>query len=69
VLGAARPATQLKSRFPERSAEIDAALRKSGRQAAAAAYLPLVARKADAWTVLLDSTTAEVIGYLPLDSF
>jgi hypothetical protein len=31
--------------------------------------LPLVARQAVAWTVLLDATTAEVIGTLPLDSF
>jgi hypothetical protein len=31
--------------------------------------LPLVARKAQAWTVLLDASTADVIGYLPLDSF
>jgi hypothetical protein len=31
--------------------------------------LPLVARKAEGWTVLLDARTAEVIGYLPLDSF
>ena len=69
VLGAARPATQLKSRFPQRAAEIDAALRESGREAAAVAYLPLVARKSEPWTVLLDATTAEVIGFLPLDSF
>jgi hypothetical protein len=31
--------------------------------------LPVVARKAEAWTVLLDNRSAEVIGYLPLDSF
>jgi len=69
VLKAARPAAQLKQRFPQRAAEIDAALRSSGHDAAGAAYLPLVARKAEAWTVLLDARTAEVIGYLPLDSF
>jgi hypothetical protein len=69
VLKAARPATLLKQRFPQRTAEIDAALRASGHDAAAVAYLPLVARKAEAWTVLLDANTAEVIGYLPLDSF
>jgi hypothetical protein len=38
-----------------------------GHEAAGAAYLPLVARKATAWAVLLDATSAEVIGYLPLD--
>lgn len=69
VLAAAHPAAQLMSRFPQRSAEIEATLRISGRPVAAAAYLPLVARKSEAWTVLLDATTAEVIGYLPLDSF
>ncbi|HEY0825762.1 MAG TPA: TfpX/TfpZ family type IV pilin accessory protein [Ramlibacter sp.] len=69
VLKAARPVAELKSRFPQRAAGIDAALGASGQDAARAAYLPLVARKADAWTVLLDATTAEVIGYFPLDSF
>jgi hypothetical protein len=69
VLRAAKPVTQLKQRFPRRAAEIEAALRASRRDAAGTAYLPVVARKAEAWTVLLDATTAEVIGYLPLDSF
>ncbi len=69
VLHAARPATQLKQRFPQRAAEIDGVLRATGHDAAGAAYLPLVGRKAEAWTVFLDARTAEVIGYLPLDSF
>jgi len=69
VLAAAQPAALLKSRFPQRAGEIDAALRQGGREAATAAYLPLVARKSDVWTVLLDATTAEVIAFLPLDSF
>lgn len=69
VLHAARPATQLKQRFPQRAAEIDAALRGFAGGASGAAYLPLVGREAEAWTVLLDAKTAEVIGYLPLDSF
>jgi hypothetical protein len=69
VLQAAKPVSQLQSRFPQRSADIDAALRKAGRDAAHTAYLPLIARKAEAWTVLLDAGSAEVIGYLPLDSF
>jgi hypothetical protein len=69
VLHAAHPVAQLEQRFPRRTAEIDGILRTSGRQAAGAAYLPLVGRNAEAWTVLLDAHTAEVIGYLPLDSF
>jgi hypothetical protein len=69
VLKAARPVTQLQSRFPQRAGEIEALLRKAGRDAAHTAYLPLIARKAEAWTVLLDAGSAQVIGYLPLDSF
>ena len=69
IVAAAQPVAKLKSRFPQRAAEIDAILRTSGRDAAGAAYLPLVARAADAWTVLLDAKTAQVIGYLPLDPF
>lgn len=69
VLHAAKPVAELKSRFPQSAGAIDEALRKSGREPARAAYLPLVARKAQAWTVLLDAGTAEVIGFVPLDSF
>jgi hypothetical protein len=69
VLAAAKPAARLKSRFAPRAAEIDAMLAKAGRSVEQAAYLPVVARKAEAWTVLLDNRSAEVIGYLPLDSF
>ena len=31
-------------------------------------YLPMMGRK-DFWTVLLDPMTADVLAYLPLDSF
>jgi hypothetical protein len=69
VLAAARPVAELKSRFPRRVEEIDTLLRTARHDPATVAYLPLVARVEAAWTVLLDATTAEVIGYLPLDSF
>jgi len=69
VLQAAKPVAELKRRFPGRTSEIDAALREAGATSDQAAYLPLIARKADAWTVLLDASTAKVIGFIPLDSF
>jgi hypothetical protein len=69
VLAAAHPIAQLERRFPSRAGEIQAAVRAAGREPAQVAYLPLLARKAQAWTVLLDTRTAEVIGYLPLDPF
>ena len=69
VLRAAKPVSELKARFPQSAGAIDAALRKAGRDSGRAAYLPLIARKAEGWTVLLDARTAETIGFLPLDSF
>ena len=69
ILAAARPVAELRRRFASRTAEIDAALREAQADPARTAFLPVVARKADAWTVLLDAQTARVVGYLPLDSF
>ena len=65
---AAKPATELKARFASRSAEIDAAIAKTGRKPETLAYLPLVGRKSF-WTVLLDPATADVLGFIPIDSF
>ncbi|MEO8007007.1 MAG: TfpX/TfpZ family type IV pilin accessory protein [Betaproteobacteria bacterium] len=68
VLEAAKPALLLKKRFPARVADIDEAIKGTGHAPDAVLYLPLVGRKAF-WTVLLDASTAEVLGFLPLDSF
>ena len=68
AIEAAKPALQLKKRFPDRAAEIDRAIERTGIKPDALLYLPLVGRKSF-WTVLLDSSTAEVLGFLPLDSF
>ncbi|MBC7470965.1 MAG: pilus assembly protein [Ramlibacter sp.] len=68
ILAAAKPADQLKSRFAARAGEIDAALARAGRQAATTAYLPLVGRKSF-WTAFVDPVTADVVGFMPLDSF
>lgn len=69
ILAAAKPVSELKSRFAAHSAEIDAVIREAGGEPARAAYLPLIARKAEGWTVLLDGSSAKVLGYVPLDSF
>jgi hypothetical protein len=68
VLRAAKPVSQLKTRFAKQAAEIDAALHKAGRKPEATAYLPMVGRSL-AWTAFVDASTAEVVGFLPLDSF
>lgn len=68
ILKAARPATQLKTRFTTQASEIDRVLASTGRAAQGAVYLPMVGRKSF-WTVFLDPVTAEVLAYMPLDSF
>lgn len=68
VLQAARPVDKLKSRFAPSAAEIDAVLQRAGRQAATTAYLPMAGRKAF-WTAFIDPATADVVAFMPLDSF
>ena len=68
VLKAARPIGQLKRRYAQRVAEIDSVIAGAGRQSDSVLYLPLVDRKT-AWTVLLDPATAQVVAFMPLDSF
>lgn len=68
VLRAAKPVTLLKTRFPAQAATIAAAIASTGRPADTLLYLPMAGRKSF-WTVLLDATTAEVLAFVPLDSF
>ena len=68
VLKEAKPVEELRVRFSNQAAEIDRALAATGKPVTDLRYLPLLSRKT-AWTVLLDTTTAEPLGYLPLDSF
>lgn len=68
VLAAARPVARLKQRFPAQSAQIDVVLQGAGRTAATVAYVPLVGRKSF-WTAFVDATNAEVVAFMPLDSF
>lgn len=68
VLRVAKPVAQLKARFPEHVAAINAALPKQSEVADAAVYVPLVGRKSF-WTVLVDGRNGDIVGFLPLDSF
>ncbi len=68
ILKESRPVTQLKARFPDQAAEIDSVVARSGLQANNLSYLPLLARK-NAWTVVIDTATAQTVGFLPIDSF
>jgi hypothetical protein len=43
-------------------------LKSTGRTPETSAYLPMIGRKSF-WTVVIDPVTAEVLGFIPLDSF
>lgn len=71
VLATARPLENLKTRFPDRAAEIDGALKAASRGSdtmKAVGYIPMIGRKSF-WTALIDTHTAEVIAFVPIDSF
>jgi len=68
VLAQAKPTSALRQRFPQQVAQIDEAVARSGRPLDKLVYLPMIAAKSY-WTVLLDADSAEVCGYIPLDSF
>ena len=67
-LKAAKPVAVLQTRFADQRSRIDDVLKSSGRSPHTLLYLPMAGRKSF-WTVFLDPVTAEVVGYLPLDSF
>lgn len=72
ILARTRPLEDLKKRFPGQIAEIDHALKSASsknRPAASVGYIPLNSRDSAFWTVLVDRQTAEVIGFVPIDSF
>ncbi len=68
VLNAAKPLATLKARFPAQSANIDAAVARTGQSPEQLATVPMIGRKTF-WTVLIDAKSAQVLGFLPIDSF
>jgi len=72
VLKVAQPVAVLKARFPAHAAEIDALLAEhmapKKAKPASLVYVPMAGRKSF-WTVFLDPHTAQVLAFMPLDSF
>lgn len=68
VLAASKPLSELRHRFSQQVGMIDAAVARAGASSDTLRYLPMVARHTF-WTVLLDAKSAEIRGFLPLDSF
>lgn len=70
VVRVSRPLAELKSRFPGRVADIDAALKAQlpSHPTEVIGYVPMIGRQTF-WTAFIDTKTAEVIGFVPIDSF
>lgn len=68
IMLAAKPVTELKRRFGDKSELIDQSVKATGRSPESLMYLPMVGRKTF-WTALLEPSTAEVVGFIELDSF
>lgn len=68
VLARAKPLAELKASFPANKKEIDSALQAAGHVPIAVGYIPMVARQTF-WTVLIDLNTAEILAFVPIDSF
>ena len=68
VRAQSKPAARLLQRFPAQKARIEAAVKESGRGLEQLSYLPMSSRM-QFWTVLLDSRTMDVVGFIDLDSF
>ena len=68
ILTLAKPVADLQARFPVNKKSIDSALQAAGRSTIAVGYIPMVGRQTF-WTVLIDLKTAEVVAFVPIDSF
>jgi hypothetical protein len=68
VLKEGKTVEQLKQRFSDKALEIDASVARTGRQPGQLLYLPMAGRK-EFWTVWVDGSSADVLGFMPLDSF
>jgi hypothetical protein len=71
VIAVAKPIEDLKKRFPRKAPDIDAALKKAlsaNRAISDLGYVPMIGRQTF-WTVFIDLRTADVVAFLPVDSF
>jgi hypothetical protein len=68
ALAHAKPLSALAARYPDRRAELDAAVSATGRAAQALVYIPMITFRDD-WVALLDAAKGDVVGFAPFDAF
>ncbi|RRD56289.1 hypothetical protein EII20_11620 [Comamonadaceae bacterium OH2545_COT-014] len=69
ILKEARPVSDLLARFPDKYFYIKKSLDNTGKPIEMLAYLPLTARDKEFWTVVIENQNADIVIYLPIDSF
>lgn len=69
ILKAAMPANYLLTKFPTQSNEIKNFFREKRQSIDDNLYLPIISKKNNVWTIIFSKQEAQIIGYLPLDSF
>jgi hypothetical protein len=68
VLKEAKPVASLLTRFPDQANAIRGVVQDADRKAEDLVFLPMIGRKSF-WTVFLDPATAQIVAFMPLDSF
>lgn len=64
----AKPVTDWLKEHPEREKAVKDAAQRTGLTLERLGYVPMLARRTD-WSVLVDRTTGDVVGFAPLDGF
>ena len=68
ALTVAKPLTDLLARRATQAEAIHAAAAKSGKSVEQLVYIPMLARRTD-WSVLLDKSTGDPVGFVPVEGF
>jgi hypothetical protein len=64
----AKPVESLRKHYAKRTAELDAALQRTGRTEAQLRYIPVLARYGD-WVAFIDANSGDIVGFAPFDGF
>lgn len=67
TLKAGKPLADWISQHPAQTSALQDAIERTGRPASQLLYLPMLARRTD-WSVLVDKSTGDPVGFAPLDA-
>jgi hypothetical protein len=68
ALANAKPLASLQKAYPQRKAELDKAVAKTGRPAEELRYLPVISRFVEV-VALIDARSGDVVGYAPFEGY